>query len=53
MKRPRQSKMFGVNWAAAELDAMRAEAQRRGLKLSELIRHWVRKGISTESVNAR
>lgn len=52
MKRTRQSKMFGVNWAEAELHAMRAEAQRRGLNLSELIRHWVRKGISAELAKA-
>jgi len=34
------TKNFPVNWADAELAAMRAEAHRRDLSVGALIRHW-------------
>lgn len=39
---------FAVNWSEIELTTMRREAHRRGLSLGQLIRHWVRQGISAE-----
>lgn len=42
------TKNFPVNWADAELAAMRAEAHRRGLTVGAVIRHWVRLGRSAE-----